>query len=122
MACDIPQRSCLAPLLFLLYVNDIPSASNFHTISFADDTCLMMADKNLKQLETWVTAELELINSWFRQNKFTVKNEIKTHHLLIIEQPHKPCNSDFKIFLNKVVINRASTVKYLWLFIDGKLN
>ena len=55
MAYDLPQGSCLGPLLFLLYVNDIPSASNFDAILFADDTCLMMADKNLKELETRVT-------------------------------------------------------------------
>ena len=79
----------------------------------------MMADKNLKQLETKVSADLRRINSWFRQNKLTL-NETKTHYLLINKQPHKSCNSDFKIFLKKVIINRASTVKYLGLFIDEK--
>ena len=70
--CGVPQGSCLGPLLFFLYVNDIPSASNFGKTIFADDTCLMMADKNLKQLETRVPAEIERINSWFRQNKLTL--------------------------------------------------
>ena len=121
VACGAPQGSCLGSLLFLLYVNNIISASNFDTTLFPDDTCLMIANKNLKQLETSVTAELERINSWFRQNKLTL-NETKTHYLSINKKPHKSCNNDFKIFLNKVVINRASTVKYFGVPIDEKLN
>ena len=49
-------------------------------------------------------------------------NETKTHYLLINKQPRKSCNLDFKIFLNKVVINKAFTVKHLRVFIDKKLN
>ena len=48
VSCGVPQGSCLGPLLFLLYINDISLISNFDTTSFADDTCLMMADNNLK--------------------------------------------------------------------------
>ena len=57
-----PQGSCLGSLLFLC-VNDIALASNCDTILFADDTCVMKADKNLEKLETRVTVELEQINS-----------------------------------------------------------
>ena len=80
MVCGVPHGSCLEPLLFSLYVNDIPSASNFDATLFADDICLMVADNNLKQLETRVTTELKRINSWFRQNKLTL-TETKIHHL-----------------------------------------
>ena len=63
VACGILQGSCLGPLFFLLYVNDIPSASNFDTALFTDNTCLMIVEKTLKQLETKVTAKLERMNS-----------------------------------------------------------
>ena len=51
-------RIMFRPLLFLLYINDLPSASQFNTTLFADDTLLMLADKNLDMLETKVNEQI----------------------------------------------------------------
>ena len=69
--CGVPQGSTLGPLLFLLYINDISTASKFISILFADDTCLIMNNKNLKTLEDMCNRELKEIDVWFRANKLT---------------------------------------------------
>ena len=72
ISCSVPQGSVLGPLLFLLYVNDIPSSSiNLDFYLFADDTSLFMLHKDLTKLETNVNAELANIYNWLIANSIS---------------------------------------------------
>ena len=51
LSCGVPQGSILGPLLFLLYVNDMPQAVNSELLLYADDTCLIYMGKISKKLK-----------------------------------------------------------------------
>ena len=51
LLCGVPQGSILRPLLFLLYINDMPQAVNYKLLLYADDACLMFQHKGVKVIE-----------------------------------------------------------------------
>ena len=69
---DIPQGSCLGPLLFLIYIDNLPTALNFDTFLFADDTLLMMSDRSIESLQTKSNLELKKRDAWLRQNRLSL--------------------------------------------------
>ena len=116
----VPQESNLGPLLFLMYINDLPKSTCFNTTLFADDTCLSLSSSSLIRLKTQVNNEINEVDKWLRSNKLSL-NYKKSSYLVINKFPLQPIDIDLKISINNIKIIRRKCVKYLGLWLEDDL-
>ena len=82
VTCGVPQGSVLGPLLFLIYINDLPhSSSKLAFYLFADDTNIYCEAENLDQLQCVVNKELKKGEIWLDINKLSL-NIDKTNFII----------------------------------------
>jgi hypothetical protein len=78
VTCGIPQGSILGPLLFLIYINDLPNSLEYSSAPmFADDTTLTASGKSIPDAEVAINYDLANVKQWLSSNKLSL-NLIKT--------------------------------------------
>jgi hypothetical protein len=92
---SVIQGSILGLILFLIYINDLYSASDLYKLMFADDTAGLASGDNLPELFNFVNNEIKKIARWFRANKMAV-NVGKTKYIIFHTQG-KIINQNLKL-------------------------
>ena len=70
------KGSIFAPLLFILYINDLKKASNtLDPISLAGQTNLFVSEKTVNTVFTNTSLELQKMNEWFQANKLLLNTK-----------------------------------------------
>ncbi len=109
----VPQGSILGPLLFLLYMNDLPKMINQCSISlYADDTAIYVHGENNELLEHRLQADLNQVSQWLLANKLSI-NTNKCKVLRISTRQHRTRLQPLDIHINNCQLEQVTTYKYL---------
>lgn len=116
IVCGVPQGSVLGPLLFLIYMNDLPNCLESKSVLFADDTSLYKSSVNIKDLYCKMNIELNKLSDWFKANKLSL-NVAKSNYILI-SNVHDRARHVHLLKVNNIIIERTRCVKFLGMHID----
>ena len=123
LTCGIPQGTILGPLLFIIYINDLPNCLlNSEPRMYADDTHLTFASNNIQNINTVLNDDLARVEKWLTANKLTL-NASKTEFMLIgSRQRLSTFHNPPSLMIDGAPITQVTSTKSLGVHIDETLS
>lgn len=112
----VPQGSVLGPLLFILYINDLPTKIRTKLILFADDTTVIFREPTRDSMTQKINDIFKNLMVWFNEN--TLKMNVDKTQLLCFKNDIRRININHM----DTIVEASEKVKFLGLYLDHKLN
>ena len=118
----VPQGSILGPLLFLIYINDLPNDLKSNAKLSADDTSLFTIVKDKKESANILNNDLLLISRWAYNWKMLFNPDPAKPAQEVLFSRKKQNQIHPTISLNNIQVEKVPYQKHLGLILDQKLN
>ena len=120
----VPQGSVLGPLLFILYINDLPLHLNNELTNnlFADDSSMHASSKSIDHLNSSLQNGLNDANTWCSKNSMSIHPEKTKSMIVTTRQKHKRAPLQLSLSLGNKKIQQVVEHKVLGVTLDANLN
>ena len=123
LLCGLPRGSALAPLLFLLYINDLPQAVVSDSLLYANDTCIVFQHKSVIEIEKQLIRDFSRLCDRFADKKLSINFGKDKSKSILFGAKHKLRNAkSLNIAYNGIEIKQHSRVKYVGCILDESLS
>ena len=109
----VPQGSILDPLLFLIYINDLPENLKSSAKLFADDTSLFSTVYNSAESANLLNDDLKKILEWTFKWKMLFNPDITKQAQEVIFSQKSTITNHPTVFFNEAPIAHTSCQKHL---------
>ena len=118
----VPQGSILGPLLFILYMNDLPGClTKCDSNMYADDTAFYTSAPSKETVMQRLQADLLLVDEWLRANKLSLHIGKTVCMLITSRQRRRHISSDLSLRINDTRIQQVESSPYLGVTLDQNL-
>lgn len=115
---SVPQGSILSPLLFALFINDLPELINTNILLFADDLKLFTKINCINDAHK-LQSDINVIHGWCERNDLQL-NRDKCYSITFTRK-HEGSQLLFNYSINNAAVNRVNIIRDLGVIFDSKL-